>query len=73
MNSRGRSFGLALVLILIVALFVAWLAMKNFTSLNQTVNPVTQQTQAPVEQARDAVNAINAQQQKALDALESFG
>ena len=33
MNNKGRGSGLSLIIILIVALLVAWLAVKNIGSL----------------------------------------
>ena len=60
MNNRGSGSGLSLALFLIVALIIAFLAMKQMSSLG--IGGATQQEQmqqAPVEKAQDAVDAVN--------------
>ena len=61
-DNKGRASGLALIMLLIVALLVAWLATTQMGSLG--FGPMTQQeTQTeerdPIEQAQDAVDALN--------------
>jgi hypothetical protein len=70
MNNKGKSSGLALTLILIVALIVAFFFMKQSGSLG--IGKPSEQNSAPVQQAQDVVNQINEQQEKALEALEGF-
>lgn len=59
-HNSGRASGLALVLILIVALVVAWLAVTQLGFLRRTEESLsgTQSTDV-VQQARDAVDALN--------------
>ena len=60
MNNRGSGSGLSLALFLIVALIIAFLAMKQMSSLG--IGGTTQQEQmqqSPVEKAQDAVDAVN--------------
>lgn len=72
MDSKGRSSGFALVLILIVVLIVAFLAVKQFSSMGMG-KPANETSQtSPVVQAQDAVRQINDTSQKALEALEGF-
>lgn len=61
-NNAGRAAGLTLVLLLIVALIVAYLAVMQFTSIRK--QPATDL----VQQAQDAVDAINQAQQQARQA-----
>ena len=70
MNDKGKGSGLALILILIVALIVAFFFMKQSGSLG--IGKPSEQNSAPVKQAQDAVNQINDQQKKAMEALEGF-
>lgn len=61
MNNKGRGSGLALIIILIVALVIAYLAVTNMSFLgaggSSTQEEVIQED--PVDQAQDAVDAIN--------------
>jgi len=61
MNNKGRGSGMALLILLIVALIVAYLAVQQMKSLG--VGGTTQQEQVqeqdPVDAAQDAVDALN--------------
>ena len=70
MNNKGRTSALIMILLLIVALIVAYLAVTQMGSPGNTTPKET--SQAPVEAAKEAVNAINEQQQKAMDAIEGL-
>lgn len=59
MNNKGEGRGLALILILIVALIVAFLAVKQMDGLGVGNSTQTESVQDPVQQARDAVDALN--------------
>lgn len=52
-NNAGRAAGLTLALLLIVALIVAYLAVTQFTSIRKQPAPDL------VQQAQDAVDALN--------------
>ena len=65
MNNKGKGSGLAIVLILIVALLIAFLAMKNMTALNNASAPGVEQSNDPVQQAQDVVDKLNQRQQQA--------
>ena len=70
MNRRqsGRGTGLGLVVILIVALVVAWLAVTQLQSLRAPREAAPAQSTAdPVQQARDAVDALNDRMQTAAE------
>ncbi len=59
-HNSGRASGLALVLILIVALVVAWLAVTQLGFLRRTEESLSgPQSTDVVQQARDAVDALN--------------
>lgn len=60
MNNNGRAAGLSLVLLLIVALIVAYFAVTQLRGLRFD-KPAAQQAvqQNAVDQAQDAVNALN--------------
>ena len=60
MNERGGRSGLALALLLIVALIVAWLVMKNgaLPGMGNTAS-IEQGEQGSVQEARNAVDALN--------------
>lgn len=59
-NNSGRGASLTLALILIVALVAAWLAVTQFRSLRVSPDAAPDQPTAnPVQQARDAVDALN--------------
>ena len=55
----GRGTGLALVVILIAALVAAWLAVTQLGSLRKPQDSATQPTPDLVQQAQDAVDALN--------------
>ena len=59
-HNSGRASGLALVLILIVALVIAWLAVTQLSFLRRTEEGLSgPQSTDVVQQARDAVDALN--------------
>lgn len=62
-----RRSGLGLIMLLAVMLLVAWLTMSQMGALHQTPSTgnETEQSADPVEQAQDAVDAINEMQQSA--------
>ena len=64
MNNKGRGTGFALLLILIVALFIAFLVVRNIGGLGIGSNSLPQEDNY-VQQAQDAVDAINEWQQQA--------
>ena len=68
-NNKGRGSGLALLLILIVALLVAWLMVKQMGSLGMggTTDP-TQEVY--VEDAQDAVDDLNDRMKQDFDSIE---
>jgi len=61
MNNKGRGSGMALLILLIVALIVAYLAVQQMKNLG--VGGTTQQEQVqeqdPVDAAQDAVDELN--------------
>lgn len=59
MNNQGKGSGLMLVVILVVAILIALLAVKQFTSLRGSNTAQQETRQDPVQQAQDAVNALN--------------
>ena len=63
-DNKGRGSGLAIVIILIVALLIAVISMTRINDLGFG-KQVTQQeqTQNPVQQAQDIVDQINQRQQ----------
>ena len=64
MNSKGKGSGLALVIILVVALMVAFLVMKNMGSMGPGKETAVQQENY-VQQAQSVVDQINQAQQQA--------
>ena len=58
-DRSGRGTGLTLIIILIVALVVAWLAVTQLGSLRKPQDSATQPTPDLVQQAQDAVDALN--------------
>lgn len=64
MKGSGKGSGLAFLLILIVALLIAFLVMKNMDGLGLDSSTSPQQENY-VHQAQDAVDAINQAQQQA--------
>ena len=74
MNNRGRITGLALLLMLIIALIVAYLVTSEMGLLRvggaKTAAP---QERSAVEHTLDVVDQFNAAKQKTLDMLENPG
>ncbi len=64
MNNKGKGSGLLLLVILIVALLVAWFAVKNLGSLSPGKGTASQQ-EAYVQQAQGLVDQINGRLQQA--------
>lgn len=64
MNNKGKGSGLALLLILIVALLIAFLVVRNMGSRGVGGDSSPQQDNY-VQQAQDAVDALNQAQQQA--------
>ena len=59
-HDSGRASGLALALILIIALVIAWLAVSQLGFLQRTQESISDpQPTDVVQQARDAVDALN--------------
>lgn len=71
MNDRGRGSGLGLLVILLVALIVAWLMVSQMKSLG-VGGGGTSQRQDAVEQAQSAVDAINSRMKSNVD-VEGLG
>ena len=72
-NNKGRSSGLYLIILLAVALLVAWLSMTQLGSLGfgpSTHQGTQTEEQDPVEQARDVVDNLNKIQQDAVPGFE---
>ena len=68
-NNHGRVSGIALILLLIVALIVAYLAATQAGHLGFGQKPLTQaEQQNPVDQAREAVDAINGRMAQTYEA-----
>ena len=70
MNNKGRGSGLMLIIILVVALLIGYLAMTQMGSLGfgKTSMQQEQTQQNVIEQAQNAVDAINDRlQQNALE------
>ena len=61
MNNKGRGSGLMLIIILVVALLIGYLAMTQMDSLGfgKTGMQQEQTQQNVIEQAQNAVDAIN--------------
>ena len=68
MNNTGIGSGIAIIIILIVALLIAFLAMKNMCSFG--FGGIPGQPENVVEQAQDAVDAINDRIQQQHSAVE---
>ena len=64
MKSRGKGSGLALVIILVVALMIAFLVMKNLGSMGPGKETAAQQENV-IQQAQSVVDQINQAQQQA--------
>ena len=58
-DRSGRGTGLTLLLLLVVALIVAWLAVTKLGSLRRPQDSAAQPTGDLVQQAQDAVDALN--------------
>ena len=61
MNNRGRGSGLMLMIVLLVALLIAWFAVTQLGGLGfgKTDIQQAQTQQNAIEQAQNAVDAIN--------------
>lgn len=61
MNNKGRGSGLMLIIILVVALLIGYLAMTHMDSLGfgKTGMQQEQTQQNVIEQAQNAVDSIN--------------
>ena len=66
MNNKGIGSGIEIIIILIIALLIAFLAMKNMGGLGNKPS----QSENVVEQALDAVDAINDRIQQQYSAVE---
>lgn len=64
MKKNGTSSGLAILLLLFVALLIAFLLMQNMDSVKKDSNS-TQAKEDYVQQAQDLVDQINRAQQQA--------
>ena len=64
MNNRGKGSGLALVMILVVALIIGFLVVKNMGSLGSVKETAVQQENV-IQQAQSVVDQINQAQQQA--------
>ena len=58
-DRSGRGTGLTLLLLIVVALIVAWLAVTQLGSLRRPQDSAAQPTGDLVQQAQDAVDALN--------------
>ena len=75
MDNKGRGSGLCLIIILIVALVVAWLTITQMKSLGVGSSQPHGQEQVevpedPEEEAQNTVDALNDRTQEAVDAAE---
>jgi len=64
MKTNGKSIGIGLVLLLFVALLVAFLWMQSMDGVKKD-SDATQQTEDYVQQAQNLVDQINQAQQQA--------
>lgn len=64
MNNKGKGSGLALIIILVVALLIAFLVMKNLGRMGPGKETAAEQENY-VQQAQSVVNQINQAQQQA--------
>ena len=64
MNNKGKGSGLALVIILVVALIIGFLVVKNMGVLGSVKETAVQQENY-VQQAQSVVDQINQAQQQA--------
>ena len=69
MNNRGRGSGLMLMIVLLVALLIAWFAVMHMGGLGfgKTDAQQAQTQQNAIEQAQNAVDAINNRMQQAQE------
>lgn len=58
MNNNGKGTGLTLLIILIIALLIAFLSVKNMGPLD-IGGSTPQQNEDYIQQAQDAVDALN--------------
>lgn len=58
-SGRGKGFGLVLVMLLLAALVVVFLTLKQMTSLGFGGGAGESPWNDPVEQAQEAVDAVN--------------
>ena len=65
MNSKGKGSGLALVIILVAALIIGLLVVKNMGGLGPEKETAVQQENY-VQQAQSVVDQINQAQQQAV-------
>ena len=65
MNSKGKGSGLALVIILVAALIIGFLVVKNMGGLGPEKETAVQQENY-VQQAQSVVDQINQAQQQAV-------
>jgi predicted metalloprotease len=73
MDNGGRGSGMALLLLLIVALIVAWLAVVNMKNLGvggSGPQEQIEQNDNTVDEAQNAVDALNEHTQKVVDAAD---
>ena len=65
MNNKGKGSGLALIIILVVALLIAFLVMKNLGRMGPEKEIAAEQENY-VQQAQSVVDQINQAQQQAV-------
>lgn len=65
MNNNGKGTGLTLLIILIIALLIAFLGVKNMGLLG--IGRSTPQQESYVQQAQDAVDALNERMEQSID------
>ncbi|MBE6830303.1 MAG: hypothetical protein E7519_08845 [Ruminococcaceae bacterium] len=65
MNNKGKGSGLALIIILIVAIIIAWLFMRQMGE-SRPANQNKKQQQEIVDQAQQAVDALNQKIEESL-------
>ncbi len=72
MNNKGRGSGLALIMMLIVALIVAWLVMTQMGGFGfgKTEEQQEQMQEQAVDSAQDAVDALNQKMEEAVQTDE---
>ena len=70
MNNKGKGVGLMLVVLLIVALLVVYIAVEQMSSFSSNSTPVTAQQENPVDRAQSAVDALNDRIQQQYESIE---